>query len=89
MTETWFKNTFSSAWECTGLGFYNFSYISYTTFTSKTVSPSDSALFQKDTLLNNNIRQISMDMKERAKPVCNNALIISFVAARLSLSMSD
>lgn len=43
------------------------------------------ALSQKDTLLNNNIRQISTDMKESAKPVHDNALIMSFVAACLSL----
>lgn len=49
------------------------------------MSPNASALFQKDTLWDNNIRQISMDMMGSAKPVHDNALIISFVAACLSL----
>lgn len=49
------------------------------------MSPDACALFQKDALWDNNIRQISMDMKESTKPVHDNALIISFVAAFLSL----
>lgn len=48
------------------------------------MSPNASDLIQKDTLLNNNIRQISTDVKESAKLVHDNALIISFVAACLS-----
>lgn len=49
------------------------------------MSPNASVLFQKDTLLDNNIRQISTDMNESAKLVHDNALIIPFVAAFLSI----
>lgn len=59
-------------------------YSNYTNFTSKTMSPNARALFQKDTWWDNNIRQISTDMKESAKPVHDNAPIISFVAVCLS-----
>lgn len=48
------------------------------------MSPNARALFQKDTWWDNNIRQISTDMKESAKPVHDNAPIISFVGACLS-----
>lgn len=41
------------------------------------MSPNASVLFQKETLYDNNIRQISTDMKL----VHDNALIIPFVAA--------
>lgn len=53
------------------------------------MSPNARALFQKDTWWDNNIRQISTDMKESAKPVHDNAPIISFVGACLSPSMRD
>lgn len=49
------------------------------------MSPSASVLFHKDTLFGNNIRQISRDMNESAKLVHDNALIIPFVAAFLSI----
>lgn len=44
-------------------------------------------LQKKASLWDNIISQISMDMKKSARPVRDNALIISFVAAFLSLYM--
>ena len=41
--------------------------------------------FRKDSLGDNNIKEISMDLKERAELALDNALIISFVARWLSL----
>lgn len=58
-------------------------YSNYTIFTSKTMS----VLFQKDTLFDNIIKQISADMKGSAKLLHDNALIVAFVAAFLSIEM--